>query len=135
MSYASHSSRAAASTARWSYSPSSIRRQGIRSPTCCLNSFRPNGQWGRSSIRARSRPDSHLFRNVMVGGVHVHHQVFGILIMFASGLTLIATTSDGAALDIVAACFGVGSGLTFDEFALWLHLRDVYWSTEGRKSV
>jgi hypothetical protein len=83
----------------------------------------------------RSRPDSRLFRNVMVGGVHVHHQVFGILIMFASGLTLIATTSDGAALDIVAACFGVGSGLTFDEFALWLHLRDVYWSTEGRKSV
>src|SRR5436853_514464 len=43
MSCASHSSRTAASTARWSYSPSSIRREGIRSPTCCLNSFRPNG--------------------------------------------------------------------------------------------
>ena len=83
----------------------------------------------------RSQPDGRPFRNVMVGDVHVHHQVFGIVIMFASGLTLIATTSDGVALNIVAACFGVGSGLTFDEFALWLHLRDVYWSTEGRKSV
>jgi len=26
-------------------------------------------------------------------------------------------------------------GLTLDEFALWLHLEDVYWAEEGRKSV
>jgi hypothetical protein len=85
-------------------------------------------------IRSR-RPDDGLVRDVIVRGVHIHHQVFGILIMFASGLALIATTSDGIALDVVAASFGVGAGLTFDEFALWLHLRDVYWTTEGRKSA
>lgn len=85
-------------------------------------------------IRSRP-PGGGLVRDVVVSGVHVHHQVFGILIMFGSGLALLATTSDGIALDVLAASFGVGAGLTFDEFALWLHVRDVYWTTEGRKSA
>ncbi len=45
-----------------------------------------------------------------------------------------SATPHGAALD-VAALFGVGVSLTLDEFALWLHPQDVYWTTEGRKSV
>lgn len=73
--------------------------------------------------------------NVRIGGVHVHHQVFGILIIIGTGIVLVSATPHGAALDAAAAIFGVGVGLTLDEFALWLHLEDVYWANEGRKSV
>ncbi len=85
-------------------------------------------------IRSR-RPDSGIVRQIIVRDIHLHHQVFGILIMFGSGLALLATTADPDSLNALAASFGVGAGLTFDEFALWLHMRDVYWSTEGRKSA
>jgi hypothetical protein len=73
--------------------------------------------------------------NVHIGGNHVHHQVFGILIIIGAGITLVSQTPQGAALDVTAAIFGVGVGLTVDEFALWLHLEDVYWADQGRKSV
>jgi hypothetical protein len=73
--------------------------------------------------------------NVRVAGVHVHHQVFGILILIGTGIVLVSATPHAAALDAAAAVFGVGVSLTLDEFALWLHLEDVYWAKEGRKSV
>ena len=73
--------------------------------------------------------------NVKVGGNHVHHQVFGILIIIGTGIVLVSETPHGPALDAAAAVFGAGVGLTVDEFALWLHLEDVYWSDQGRKSV
>ncbi|HEX5293014.1 MAG TPA: hypothetical protein VFX25_29435 [Streptosporangiaceae bacterium] len=73
--------------------------------------------------------------NVRLGGVHIHHQVFGILLIIGTGIVLVSATPQGAALDAAAAVFGVGVSLTLDEFALWLHLEDVYWTTDGRKSV
>jgi hypothetical protein len=73
--------------------------------------------------------------NVSIGGNHIHHQVFGILIIIASGIILVSQRPWGAALDAAAALFGVGVGLTVDEFALWLHLKDVYWAKQGRQSV
>jgi len=73
--------------------------------------------------------------NVRIAGNHVHHQVFGILIIIGTGIYLISGTPRGAALDAAAAVFGAGVGLTVDEFALWLHLEDVYWTDQGRKSV
>jgi len=73
--------------------------------------------------------------NVSIGGNHVHHQVFGILIIIGTGIVLVSQQPRGAALDVAAAVFGAGIGLTVDEFALWLHLKDVYWSDQGRKSV
>jgi hypothetical protein len=73
--------------------------------------------------------------NVRIAGVHVHHQVFGILLIIGTGIVLVSATPHGAALDVAAAVFGVGVSLTLDEFALWLHLEDVYWAKEGRKSV
>ncbi len=76
-----------------------------------------------------------LIGNISLGGVHIHHQVFGIFIMLISGLILIAATPEGAALNLVACGFGIGVSLVFDEFALWLHLEDVYWTAEGRQSV
>ncbi len=73
--------------------------------------------------------------NVRIGGQHIHHQVFGILIIIGAGIVLVSATPHGAGLDIAAAVFGIGVALTIDEFALWLHLEDVYWTSEGRKSV
>ena len=73
--------------------------------------------------------------NVSIGGNHVHHQVFGILIIIASGIILVSQRPWGAALDGAAALFGAGVGLTVDEFALWLNLAPVYWSREGRESI
>ena len=73
--------------------------------------------------------------NVSISGNHVHHQVFGILIMIGTGIALVLAMPHGAALDAAAAVFGAGVGLTVDEFALWLHLEDVYWTEQGRKSV
>jgi hypothetical protein len=73
--------------------------------------------------------------DVRFAGNHVHHQVFGILVIIGTGIVLVSQTPRGAALDAAAAVFGVGVGLTVDEFALWLHLEDVYWTDQGRKSV
>jgi hypothetical protein len=87
-------------------------------------------------IRAQADKDSRLpVGDITVGGVHIHHQVFGIVIMLGAGLALISTTPEGTALNATAAVFGIGVSLTFDEFALWLHLKDVYWTNEGRQSV
>jgi hypothetical protein len=69
-------------------------------------------------------------------GVHVHHLFFGIvLMMVAGGLSFAAGETDGPWYAIYAVLFGVGIGLTIDEYALWLHLDDVYWSREGRSSI
>jgi hypothetical protein len=68
------------------------------------------------------------------GGLHVHHLVFGIVLMLALGFAL-ALQPPSPWLEIFAAGFGIGAGLTLDEYALWLHLEDVYWAEEGRRSV
>ena len=69
------------------------------------------------------------------GGLHIHHLVWGISLMLLSGFIAFATDLQPPWLQIGAVGFGVGAGLTLDEFALWLHLEDVYWSEEGRSSV
>ena len=68
------------------------------------------------------------------GGLHVHHLVFGIVLMLAMGFAL-ALQPPSPWVEIFAAGFGIGAGLTLDEYALWLHLEDVYWAEEGRRSV
>jgi len=68
------------------------------------------------------------------GGLHVHHLVFGIAVMLVCGFAL-ALQPDSPWFEVVAAAFGIGAGLTLDEYALWLHLDDVYWAEEGRRSV
>jgi hypothetical protein len=68
------------------------------------------------------------------GGLHVHHLVFGIVLLLAMGFAL-ALQPPSPWLEIAAAGFGIGAGLTLDEYALWLHLEDVYWAEEGRRSV
>jgi hypothetical protein len=73
--------------------------------------------------------------NVTPGGLHIHHLVFGIVLMMLAGFINFVIQPYSPWFEILAGVFGVGVGLTLDEFALWLHLEDVYWSEEGRSSV
>ncbi|HEX6585657.1 MAG TPA: hypothetical protein VF052_02805 [Solirubrobacterales bacterium] len=73
--------------------------------------------------------------NVKVGGTHVHHLVWGIILLLICGYVGVAIHPDPPWGEIVAVGFGIGTGLTLDEFALWLNLKDVYWSKEGRRSI
>src|SRR5436305_12889856 len=59
-------------------------------------------------------------------GLHLHHLVWGIVLLLMSGLLEFATAPDSPWNEILAGLFGVGAGLTLDEFALWIYLRDVY---------
>ena len=77
-----------------------------------------------------------LIRNMMIAGIHIHHQVWGILILLFTGLLMFAYTPEhGLVLNIMGYLFGMGAALTLDEFAMWLHVEDVYWKEEGRSSI
>ena len=89
------------------------------------------------------RTSAHLIRaqvkwwpgNVEVGGTHIHHLVWGIVLMMISGYVGVTIAPPSPWHEIVSILFGVGMGLALDEFALWLDLKDVYWSEKGRKSI
>ena len=82
-------------------------------------------------IRAGRGP----FRNQSVGGVHLHHLVWGIFGMLVAGVGEFTYRPEPPWQYVLAALFGAGAALALDEFALWLHLSDVYWEREGRLSV
>jgi hypothetical protein len=73
--------------------------------------------------------------NVSVGGTHIHHLVWGILLLLGSGYVAVAIDPNSPWREVIAVLFGIGTGLTLDEFALWLDLKDVYWEKQGRKSI
>jgi branched-subunit amino acid transport protein AzlD len=68
-------------------------------------------------------------------GVHLHHLVFGIVTMMAAGALGFLAFGKSPWTEICAFAFGIGAGLTIDEFALWVYLDDVYWAEEGRSSI
>ena len=76
-------------------------------------------------------------RNVFIGGVHVHHVTFGVVLVMLSGLTLVTLSISGQEPEftLAATLFGIGAALVLDEYALILHLSDVYWEEDGRTSV
>lgn len=82
-------------------------------------------------IRAGRGP----FGNVKAGGLHIHHVVPGVVLTTLGGFGAVASSRHGFGAAAFAVVFGMGAGLVLDEFALILHLDDVYWSEEGRKSV
>lgn len=83
-------------------------------------------------IRARV---SWWFHDITPGGRHIHHVVFGVILMAVAGLLEFGLRPSGPFLDVIAFAFGAGLALTLDEFALVLNLDDVYWQEEGRRSV
>ena len=74
-------------------------------------------------IMARTLPDLYMH----VGGTHVHHLNFGIVVLAVVGAALLFAHPRGRWRDVVAASYGLGLALTFDEFGMWLHLGGSYW--------
>jgi hypothetical protein len=80
------------------------------------------------------------FHYVTMSGRHIHHLVFGIIILLLVGYGWLIEIGTGTgsssilASRLMSLLYGVGAALTLDEFALWLNLKDVYFSREGRSS-
>jgi hypothetical protein len=77
------------------------------------------------------------FHNVTSGGLHIHHLVWGILLLLVVGYVWLLEVGVGSTwvASLTAIAFGVGAALTLDEFALWLNMQDVYWDRQGRESI
>src|SRR5579884_233983 len=82
------------------------------------------------------------FQNISAGGTHIHHSTFGIFGLLGVGYIWTYRWGIGNhppdsrwSSRISATMYGIASALTLDEFALWLDLKDDYWSKEGRKSI
>jgi hypothetical protein len=81
------------------------------------------------------------FHDIYIGGRHIHHLVWGILILLAVGFGWLQDVGVGGeksslvASRLMSFLYGAGAALTLDEFALWLNLEDVYWAREGRASL
>jgi hypothetical protein len=76
-------------------------------------------------------------RNIHLGSKHIHHVVVGVVLVMVSGVTLVTLSVNGNASEFTATAilFGIGAALVLDEYALILHLSDVYWEEDGRTSV
>lgn len=74
-------------------------------------------------IVSRRLPDIYLH----LGGTHVHHLNYGIFLLSGVGAYLLLMRPDGGRLFAAAIVYGVGLGLTFDEFGMWVHLGGSYW--------
>ena len=82
------------------------------------------------------------FQWVMIHGTHIHHLVWGILILLLVGYGwLLDLGRSHTPLSIfssrlMSVGFGVGAALTLDEFSIWLDLEpDAYWSDAGRLNI
>ncbi len=111
---------------------------------CCLVAFILTFFVTRSVVRSiRSRvaagrpPRWWEPRNIHIGTKHIHHVVVGVLLVMISGVMLVALSVTGNQPELTASAilFGIGAALVLDEYALILHLSDVYWEEDGRTSV
>jgi len=76
------------------------------------------------------------FRNqVTASGTHIHHSVPGIILLIIGAFTSVASSDSLGWRSFAAVTIGIGTSLVLDEFALILHLQDVYWTGEGQLSV
>ena len=81
------------------------------------------------------------FHDIYIGGRHIHHLVWGILILLGVGYGWLLEVGSGSetssifASRLMSLLYGAGAALTLDEFALWLNLEDVYWARQGRESI
>ena len=89
----------------------------------------------RSQTARESGQQGTAVKNVYIGGLHVHHQVWGILLVLVTGMLEFRFSPSSPWHEVLSFLFGAGAALALDEFALWLYLKDVYWTEEGRKSI
>lgn len=81
------------------------------------------------------------FHDIQMGGRHIHHLVWGILLLLVVGYGWMIDAGGEAkswrlaGRRLLCILYGSAAALTLDEFALWLNLRDVYWAREGRSSL
>ena len=75
------------------------------------------------------------WRSRQVGDVHIHHMVAGNILTLTCGMLELAFQPRDFGLDLLSVGFGIGAAFVLDEFALSVHLRDVYWTLEGRHSI
>jgi hypothetical protein len=86
------------------------------------------------SIRYHWLPFLH--DNVTKSGLHIHHFVYGIIILLGVGYCALAfPQQQGKRLILLSLLYGIAAALTLDEFAIWLNLEDVYWAKQGRESL
>ena len=83
------------------------------------------------SIRAGKGP----FRNISIGGEHLHHYLWGIAMLSGVGAVAVRGDDRHRRHPAVAVSYGSGLALIVDEFALLLDLKDVYWAKQGRISI
>lgn len=75
------------------------------------------------------------FHDISMHGRHIHHLVWGILLLLTVSYTWLNGVGMGGWISrLTSLTFGVAAALTLDEFALWLNLSDVYWQRQGRES-
>lgn len=75
------------------------------------------------------------FHDIGSGTLHIHHLVWGIVLLLVVGYAWLIQPGGGWLSRITAFAFGVGAALTLDEFALWVNFQDVYWTRQGRESI
>ena len=75
------------------------------------------------------------FRNISVGGEHLHHYMWGIALLSGVGAVAVRGDEEHRRHPGVAVTYGSGLALIVDEFALLLDLKDVYWAKQGRISI
>ena len=75
------------------------------------------------------------WRSGRVGDIHLHHMVAGNVLTLVCGVIELALQPHDFGVDLLSVGFGVGAAFILDEFALSVHLRDVYWTPEGRHSI
>ena len=82
-------------------------------------------------IMSRRVPDLYIH----VAGTHLHHLNFGICLLSIVGAFLLFRHSHGRELTVMTVAYGIGLGLTFDEFGMWLHLGGPYWQRASFDAV
>jgi hypothetical protein len=114
-----------------------LEDRGQRAGFILLGSFFASFLFIRTSARLIRNPKVTWWPGSVTtkGGLHLHHLVWGIVLILVSGFLNFVLRPGSPGVEILAALFGIGAGLTLDEFALWIHLEDVYWSQEGRSSI
>jgi len=78
---------------------------------------------------------------IVLGGRHIHHLVWGILLLLISGYAMVAEIGTEATPRslffgrLIAIVYGMGAALTLDEYTMWLDIRESTWTFSGRESI